>query len=80
MQSLESPHICRGNRNNSPRVPDPVLNPLLGLNPVDNPVSLHDLDWVRVGPGADKDAVAADDNSAGKEGLIGGGLEGGGKG
>lgn len=78
MQSLESPHIRRGNSNHGPRVTDPVLNLLLGLNPVDNPVSLHDLDWVRVGPGADEDAVAADDNSAGKEGSVGGGLEGGG--
>lgn len=78
MQGLESPHICGSDRDHSPRVSNPILNPLLGLNPVNYPVGPHDLGRVRVGPGADEDAVAAHDDSAvgGGEGEVWGGVEG----
>lgn len=63
MQGLESPDISRCHSDDRPGGFDPVLDPLLPLDRFDDPVGFHDLDWVRVGPGPDQDAVAADDDS-----------------
>lgn len=78
MQSLESPHVGRSDRNDGLRVLDSELEPLLHLDPLDDPVSLHDLVRVRVRPRPDSDPVATNHDPA--AGGSGGGGGGGGRG
>lgn len=64
VQSLESPHIGRSHHYHSPRVLDAELEPLLFLDPLDDPVSLHDLHRVRVRPRPDSDPVPSNHDPA----------------
>lgn len=73
VQRLECAYIGRGHSNNSPRVLEPKLDPLLPLYPLHNLMRLHDLDRVRVGPRANSDPMPPDDHSAagaGSDGLV----------
>lgn len=78
MQSLESPHVGRSDRNDGLRVLDSELEPLLHLDPLDDPMRLHDLVRVRVRPRPDSDPVATNHDPA--AGGSGGGGGGGGRG
>ena len=60
VQRLECPYISSRDRNDGLRVLDSELEPLLCLNPLDDPMRLHDLDRVRVRPWSDTDPVATD--------------------
>lgn len=64
MQRLECPYISRRDCDDFPRVLDPELKSLLLLNPVNDLMSPHDLDGVRVRPRPDTDPVSPDHNSA----------------
>lgn len=63
MQRLERPYIGRRDHDDCPRVLKPKLKSLLLLDPLDDLMSPHDLDGVRVRPGPDSDPVSSDHNS-----------------
>lgn len=64
MQRLERPYVGRSHHDHSPRVLEPELEPLLSLDPLDDPVRLHDLHRVRVRPRPDSDPVPPDHDPA----------------
>lgn len=78
VQRLECPYISSRDRNDGLRVLDSELEPLLHLDPLDDPVRLHDLVRVRVRPRPDSDPVATNHDPAAWG--SGGGGGGGGRG
>ncbi|KAJ6830275.1 putative glucuronosyltransferase [Iris pallida] len=71
VEGLEGPHVRRGDDDNFPRAPDDALPLLLPLHELEDAVGPLGLGRVRVGPGADADAVAAYDDMAGR--MVGAG-------
>lgn len=74
MQGLESPDIGGRDGDDTSRVPNPILKPLLFLNTIDDGVRCHDLRGIRMRPWSDPDPVPPDDDPAsGNCGVVGGG-------
>lgn len=66
VEGLECTDVGGSDDDERPRALDPVLRPLLLLDPLDQAVGPHHLGGIRVGPRPDADPVAADDDAAGR--------------